>query len=68
MDSAFAEEVIRTGEAPASEVEAAEASAEKQNEQSPTYRFVLHPMWMRPVRGLVVVELWVIMRRASLSG
>ncbi|MER6346719.1 adenylate/guanylate cyclase domain-containing protein [Streptomyces sp. NPDC001595] len=65
VDSAFAEELIRTGEAPASEAEAAEAAtaAEKEGEQPPTYRFGLQPMWQRPVRGLGVVEPWLLNRR-----
>jgi adenylate cyclase len=65
VDSAFAEELIRTGEAPASEAEAAEAAAaaEKEGEEPPTYRFALQPMWQRPVRGLGVVEPWLLARR-----
>lgn len=65
VDSAFAEELIRTGEAPASEAEAAEAAAtaEKESEEPPTYRFALQPMWQRPVRGLGVVEPWLLTRR-----
>ena len=62
VDSAFAEELIRSGEAPASEAEAAEAAAtaEKEGEEPPTYRFALQPMWQRPVRGLGVVEPWLL--------
>ncbi len=54
VDGAFAEELIRTGDAPASEAEAAEAAAtaEKEGEEPPVYRFALQPMWQRPVRGL----------------
>ncbi|MEU3146836.1 MULTISPECIES: adenylate/guanylate cyclase domain-containing protein [unclassified Streptomyces] len=60
VDTAFAEELIRTGDAPASE---AAAEAEKAGEQPPTYRFGLQPMWQRPVRGLGVVEPWLLTRR-----
>ncbi|WP_018544135.1 adenylate/guanylate cyclase domain-containing protein [Streptomyces sp. LaPpAH-108] len=67
VDSAFAEELIRTGVAPASEAEAAEAvaTAEKEGEEPPAYRFALQPMWQRPVRGLGVVEPWLLARRPS---
>nr|WP_322726064.1 adenylate/guanylate cyclase domain-containing protein [Streptomyces spongiae] len=67
VDSAFAEEVIHTGDAPASEAEAAEAAAaaEKEGEEPPSYRFALQPMWQRPVRGLGVVEPWLLTRRAN---
>ncbi|MGW7207155.1 adenylate/guanylate cyclase domain-containing protein [Streptomyces sp. NPDC054837] len=67
VDAAFAEELIRTTEAPASEAEAAEAAAtaEKEGEEPPTYRFALQPMWQRPVRGLGVVEPWLLTRRAG---
>ncbi len=66
VDAAFAEELIRTGDAPASEAEAAEAAAaaEKEGEEPPVYRFALQPMWQRPVRGLGVVEPWLLTRRA----
>ncbi|MFI8302316.1 adenylate/guanylate cyclase domain-containing protein [Streptomyces sp. NPDC085927] len=65
IDTAFAEELIRTGDAPASEAAAAEAAAaaEKEGEEPPTYRFGLQPMWQRPVRGLGVVEPWLLTRR-----
>ncbi|MBL3665877.1 adenylate/guanylate cyclase domain-containing protein [Streptomyces sp. M2CJ-2] len=65
VDTAFAEELIRTGDAPASEAAAAEAaaSAEKEGEEPPTYRFALQPMYQRPVRGLGVVEPWLLTRR-----
>ncbi|MEV0849677.1 adenylate/guanylate cyclase domain-containing protein [Streptomyces sp. NPDC049954] len=65
VDSAFAEELTRTGEAPVSEAAAAEAAAqaEKEGEQPPAYRFALQPMWQRPVRGLGVVEPWLLTRR-----
>ncbi|MET8013754.1 adenylate/guanylate cyclase domain-containing protein [Streptomyces sp. NPDC005271] len=65
VDGAFAEELSRTGEAPVSEAEAAEAAAaaEKEGEEPPSYRFALQPMWQRPVRGLGVVEPWLLSRR-----
>ncbi|EFG65254.1 adenylate cyclase [Streptomyces sp. SPB074] len=67
VDSAFAEELIRTGEAPVSETAAAEETdrAAKEGEQPPDYRFALQPMWQRPVRGLGVVEPWLLTRRAE---
>ncbi|MEU4897503.1 adenylate/guanylate cyclase domain-containing protein [Streptomyces sp. NPDC044780] len=66
VDGAFAEELGRTGDAPVSEAEAAEAAAaaEKEGEEPPSYRFALQPMWQRPVRGLGVVEPWLLSRRA----
>ncbi|NEA39490.1 adenylate/guanylate cyclase domain-containing protein [Streptomyces sp. SID11385] len=65
VDSAFAEELIRTGEAPASETAAAEETdrAAKEGDPAPAYRFALQPMWQRPVRGLGVVEPWLLTRR-----
>ncbi|GHG18958.1 adenylate/guanylate cyclase domain-containing protein [Streptomyces zaomyceticus] len=67
VDGALAEELSRTGEAPVSEAEAAEAAvrAEKEGRQSATYRFALQPMWQRPVRGLGVVEPWLLTRRPT---
>ncbi|MEU5510207.1 adenylate/guanylate cyclase domain-containing protein [Streptomyces fungicidicus] len=69
VDSAFAEELIRNGDAPASESAAAEAvaAAEKEGEEPPGYRFALQPMWQRPVRGLGVVEPWLLNRRNGAS-
>ena len=78
VDGAFAQELTRTGDAPASEVQAAEEAAaaaerarlaEKEGrepedpEPSHAYRFGLQPMWQRPVRGLGVVEPWLLARR-----
>ncbi|MFD6493658.1 adenylate/guanylate cyclase domain-containing protein [Streptomyces sp. NPDC059944] len=65
VDGALAEELTRTGDAPASEAEAAEAAAaaEKEGEEPPSYRFALQPMWQRPVRGLGVIEPWLLARR-----
>ncbi|MEU7105486.1 adenylate/guanylate cyclase domain-containing protein [Streptomyces sp. NPDC046215] len=62
VDSAFAEELARSGDAPKSEAEAA-ASASASGEHTVTYRFALQPMWQRPVRGLGVVEPWLLTRR-----
>ncbi|MBM4793875.1 adenylate/guanylate cyclase domain-containing protein [Streptomyces sioyaensis] len=66
VDEAFAEELGRIGEAPVSEAE--HAAAEKAAEEGtgsppPSYRFALQPMWQRPVRGLGVVEPWLLSRR-----
>ncbi|WP_395362943.1 adenylate/guanylate cyclase domain-containing protein [Streptomyces sp. YH02] len=67
VDGALAEELSRTGEAPVSETEAAEeaARAEKEGRKATTYRFALQPMWQRPVRGLGVVEPWLLTRRPA---
>ncbi|MFE7774076.1 adenylate/guanylate cyclase domain-containing protein [Streptomyces sp. NPDC057445] len=70
VDGAFAEELARTGDAPVSEAQAAEeaAVAEKEGEEpgpSPKYRFAMQPMWQRPVRGLGVVEPWLLTRRST---
>ncbi len=58
VDGDFAEALGAAGEAPLSEadVEADDATTEK-------YRFALQPMWRRPVRGLGVVEPWLLSRR-----
>jgi adenylate cyclase len=62
VDEAFAEELMRSGDAPESEAEA--AAKEKEGELPPVpYRFALQPMWQRPVRGLGVVEPWLLTRR-----
>ncbi|MEV6326642.1 adenylate/guanylate cyclase domain-containing protein [Streptomyces sp. NPDC051909] len=67
VDSSLAEELTRAGAAPVSETQAAEeaARAEKEGDKPPTYRFALQPMWQRPVRGLGVVEPWLLSRRPS---
>lgn len=80
VDGAFAEELIRTGDSPASEARAAEeiaAAAERarlaekegrtltDEPPLPAYRFQLQPMWQRPVRGLGVVEPWMLTRRGG---
>ncbi|MEU2154950.1 adenylate/guanylate cyclase domain-containing protein [Streptomyces sp. NPDC019396] len=75
VDGAFAEELARTGDAPVSEAQAAEeaAMAEKEGGEGakgdgaappPKYRFAMQPMWQRPVRGLGVVEPWLLTRRS----
>ncbi|MEU4061398.1 adenylate/guanylate cyclase domain-containing protein [Streptomyces wedmorensis] len=72
VDGALAEELSRTGEAPVSETAAAEdaARAEKEGREPARYRFALQPMWQRPVRGLGVIEPWLLTRRPTqgLSG
>jgi class 3 adenylate cyclase len=47
----------RSGDAPVSEAE-----AEKEDENT-GYRFAVQPMWRRPVRGLGLVEPWLLTRR-----
>ncbi|NJP42671.1 adenylate/guanylate cyclase domain-containing protein [Actinacidiphila epipremni] len=56
VDGDFAEALGEAGEAPLSEADVEAADAEK-------YRFALQPMWRRPVRGLGVVEPWLLTRR-----
>ncbi|BDH15241.1 adenylate/guanylate cyclase domain-containing protein [Streptomyces hygroscopicus] len=66
VDEAFAEELGRIGDAPVSEADAAaaeKAAAEGTGAPPPSYRFALQPMWQRPVRGLGVVEPWMLSRR-----
>jgi class 3 adenylate cyclase len=67
VDSALAEELTRTGDAPVSETKAAEeaARADAEGGPVPAYRFALRPMWQRPVRGLGVVEPWLLSRRPA---
>ncbi|MFF8838655.1 adenylate/guanylate cyclase domain-containing protein [Streptomyces sp. NPDC015130] len=67
VDGALAAELSRAGDAPASETEAAEeaARAEKEGREAARYRFALQPMWQRPVRGLGVVEPWLLTRRPN---
>ncbi|CAD5952888.1 MULTISPECIES: adenylate/guanylate cyclase domain-containing protein [Streptomyces] len=80
VDGAFAKELVRHGDAPESEAQAAEevaAAAERarlaekegrevvEEPPLPTYRFGLQPMWQRPVRGLGVVEPWLLARRGK---
>ncbi|MBD0735581.1 adenylate cyclase [Streptomyces sp. CBMA29] len=56
VDGDFAEALGEAGDAPLSEADVDAAEAEK-------YRFALQPMWRRPVRGLGVVEPWLLSRR-----
>ncbi|EME98509.1 adenylate/guanylate cyclase domain-containing protein [Streptomyces mobaraensis NBRC 13819 = DSM 40847] len=67
VDGALAEELLRSGDAPKSEAEVAAAVAAAEAEGRPAsavkYRFALQPMWQRPVRGLGVVEPWLLTRR-----
>ncbi|MGI5339704.1 adenylate/guanylate cyclase domain-containing protein [Streptomyces sp. CA-181903] len=67
VDGALAEELLRSGDAPKSEAEVAAAMAAAEAEGRPAeavkYRFALQPMWQRPVRGLGVVEPWLLTRR-----
>ncbi|MGG2458393.1 adenylate/guanylate cyclase domain-containing protein [Streptomyces sp. RGM 3693] len=66
VDEAFAVELGRTGDAPVSEADAAaaeKAAQEGTGSPPPPYRFALQPMWQRPVRGLGVVEPWMLTRR-----
>ncbi|WP_232792492.1 adenylate/guanylate cyclase domain-containing protein [Actinacidiphila yeochonensis] len=56
VDGDFAEALGEAGEAPLSEADVAADPGEK-------YRFALQPMWRRPVRGLGVVEPWLLTRR-----
>ena len=56
VDGDFAEALGEAGDAPLSEADVDASTAEK-------YRFALQPMWRRPVRGLGVVEPWLLSRR-----
>lgn len=56
VDGDFAVALGEAGEAPVSEADVDASSTEK-------YRFALQPMWRRPVRGLGVVEPWLLTRR-----
>nr|WP_203674263.1 adenylate/guanylate cyclase domain-containing protein [Streptomyces sp. SID13666] len=55
VDGDFAQALGAAGDAPVSEVDASEDDK---------YRFALQPMWRRPVRGLGVVEPWLLTRRS----
>lgn len=57
VDGDFAEALGEAGDAPLSEADAADAA------EGAKYRFALQPMWRRPVRGLGVVEPWLLTRR-----
>jgi adenylate cyclase len=56
VDGDFAEALGEAGDAPLSEVDVDATETEK-------YRFALQPMWRRPVRGLGVIEPWLLTRR-----
>lgn len=58
VDGELAQALVAGGEAPESEAGIEPGSDEK-------YRFALQPMWRRPVRGLGVVEPWLLARRGS---
>ncbi|MEU0180697.1 adenylate/guanylate cyclase domain-containing protein [Streptomyces sp. NPDC006207] len=58
VDGELAQALVAAGEAPESEAELEPGSEEK-------YRFGLQPMWRRPVRGLGVVEPWLLNRRGG---
>lgn len=55
VDGELAQALGEAGDAPVSEVDV-DAANDK-------YRFALQPMWRRPVRGLGVVEPWLLTRR-----
>lgn len=60
VDGAFAEELTRTGDAPKA---GSEGDAKDPGDGgAPAHRFALQPMWQRPVRGLGVVEPWLLTR------
>ncbi|SCK14758.1 adenylate cyclase [Streptomyces sp. WMMB 714] len=54
VDGAFRAELVGAGDAPESE---------KETEDLSGYRFALQPLYQRPVRGLGVVEPWMLARR-----
>ncbi|WP_424889868.1 adenylate/guanylate cyclase domain-containing protein [Streptomyces sp. XH2] len=58
VDQALAEELTRSGDAPKAEAEVEEGAGDG-------YRFALQPMWQRPVRGLGMVEPWLLRRRGG---
>ncbi|MFC5146060.1 adenylate/guanylate cyclase domain-containing protein [Streptomyces aureoversilis] len=60
VDQALAEELTRNGDAPKSEADVGEGE-----ETAAGYRFALQPMWQRPVRGLGMVEPWLLSRRGG---
>ncbi|GGX89062.1 adenylate/guanylate cyclase domain-containing protein [Streptomyces hiroshimensis] len=62
VDQALAEELTRSGDAPKSEADVGEG-----DEAAAGYRFALQPMWQRPVRGLGMVEPWLLSRRGGQS-
>ncbi|MGP3973120.1 adenylate/guanylate cyclase domain-containing protein [Streptomyces sp. 8N114] len=58
VDGAFRAELTASGAAPESE---------KESEDLSGYRFALQPLYQRPVRGLGVVEPWLLRRRTQQS-
>jgi adenylate cyclase len=56
VDGAFRAELTGSGVAPESE---------KESEDLSGYRFALQPLYQRPVRGLGVVEPWLLRRRPT---
>jgi adenylate cyclase len=58
VDGEFMQALGEAGEAPLSEVEAAASE-----DADAKYRFAVQPMWRRPVRGLGIVEPWLLGRR-----
>ncbi|MBA0054221.1 adenylate/guanylate cyclase domain-containing protein [Streptomyces sp. AJS327] len=54
VDGAFRDELTAVGDAPESEKDTADLSG---------FRFALQPLYPRPVRGLGVVEPWILSRR-----
>jgi adenylate cyclase len=58
VDGELAQALGESGDAPVSEVDVDPGSEDK-------YRFALQPMWRRPVRGLGVVEPWLLTRRGG---
>ncbi|MFI8855012.1 adenylate/guanylate cyclase domain-containing protein [Streptomyces sp. NPDC053499] len=58
VDGAFRAELTASGAAPESE---------KESEDLSGYRFALQPLYQRPVRGLGVVEPWLLRRRTQES-
>ncbi|MFP8961913.1 adenylate/guanylate cyclase domain-containing protein [Streptomyces nanhaiensis] len=56
VDGALRAELVAAGEAPESE---------KETDAGASYRFALRPLYRRPVRGLGVIEPWLLTRRSS---
>jgi adenylate cyclase len=56
VDGELVQALGESGDAPLSEAEIDSSDNEK-------YRFAVQPMWRRPVRGLGVVEPWLLTRR-----
>lgn len=58
VDGAMREELTAAGLAPQSE-----KAADARGARAGTYRFALQPLYQRPVRGLGIVEPWLLTRR-----